>query len=247
VTPYELLRAAVAADGARPFVTFYDDATGERVELSVATFDNWVAKTANLLRDGLAVEPGERVGVALPLHWQTLAVVTACWAAGAVAVPVWPDAAPPDGLAAAFVAADRLGTVRAGEVLALSLRPLGAPLPPDAALPPGVADYAVEVPGYGDRFAPAPPPAEGDPAVDLGGAVLSHGELVERAREFAEAEGWAPGSRLLTTREPAGAIGLTVALLVPLVLGGSVVLCRNADPGTLTGRAAAERVTGQFH
>ena len=53
-TPADLLRSALAADPARPLVTFYDDATGERVELSVATFANWVAKTANLLQDELA-------------------------------------------------------------------------------------------------------------------------------------------------------------------------------------------------
>ena len=34
------------------------DATGERVELSVATYANWVSKTANMLQDGLAAEPG---------------------------------------------------------------------------------------------------------------------------------------------------------------------------------------------
>jgi uncharacterized protein (TIGR03089 family) len=36
-------------DPGRPLVTFYDDATGERVELSVATYANWVAKTSSLL------------------------------------------------------------------------------------------------------------------------------------------------------------------------------------------------------
>ena len=81
------LRAALINDAARPLVTFYDDATGERVELSVATFHNWVAKTANLLRDGLDVQPGGRVGLLLPLHWQAAVWIVACWAAGAVVVP----------------------------------------------------------------------------------------------------------------------------------------------------------------
>jgi acyl-CoA synthetase (AMP-forming)/AMP-acid ligase II len=44
-------------------VTFYDDRTDERVELSAWTFDNWVAKTANLLRDDLAVEPGSTLSL----------------------------------------------------------------------------------------------------------------------------------------------------------------------------------------
>src|SRR5690606_33707705 len=56
-TPADLLSSALAADPGRPLVTFYDDATGERVELSVATFAYWVAKTANLLQDELSAEP----------------------------------------------------------------------------------------------------------------------------------------------------------------------------------------------
>ena len=145
------LRETVAAEGARPLVTFYDDATGERVELSVATFDNWVAKTANLLQDGLGVRPGSRVGLLLPLHWQTTVWLVACWARALVAVPQTPDAdivvACPDRIADA--------PIRAGaDVVALSLAPLGRPL--DAA-PPGVLDYAIEVPSYGDRFVLRPP------------------------------------------------------------------------------------------
>jgi uncharacterized protein (TIGR03089 family) len=71
-TPAGLWRSAAAADPARPFVTAYDAATGGRVELSYATFDNWVAKTANLITDGLGAGPGERVALALPAHWQAL-------------------------------------------------------------------------------------------------------------------------------------------------------------------------------
>ena len=70
-TPADLLRSALAADPARPLVTYYDDATGERVELSVATFANWVAKTSNLLQGELSAEPGDRLALLLPAHWQT--------------------------------------------------------------------------------------------------------------------------------------------------------------------------------
>ena len=48
-----LLAEQLRRDPARPLVTFYDDATGERVELSVTTYANWVAKTAGLLQDEL--------------------------------------------------------------------------------------------------------------------------------------------------------------------------------------------------
>jgi uncharacterized protein (TIGR03089 family) len=55
----ESLRAvATAANATQPVLTWYDDATGERVELSGVTLDNWVAKTANLLVDGCGLTPG---------------------------------------------------------------------------------------------------------------------------------------------------------------------------------------------
>src|SRR3954452_25031211 len=84
-TPAHLLSSALATDPARPLVTFYDDATGERVELSVATFANWVAKTANLLQDDLAAAPGDRLALLLPAHWQTAAWLLACSSVGVVA------------------------------------------------------------------------------------------------------------------------------------------------------------------
>ena len=47
---------------AGPRITYYDDATGERVELSTATLANWAAKTANLLRDELVRRAGQPGG-----------------------------------------------------------------------------------------------------------------------------------------------------------------------------------------
>ena len=84
-TPADLLSSALAADPGRPLVTFYDDATGERVELSVATFANWVAKTANLLQGDLAAAPGDRVALLLPAHWQTAVWLLACSSVGVIA------------------------------------------------------------------------------------------------------------------------------------------------------------------
>ncbi|HZB48967.1 MAG TPA: TIGR03089 family protein, partial [Mycobacteriales bacterium] len=66
--PDALLAAALAGDRAGPLLTFYDDATGERTELSTTTVANWVAKTANLLRDDVGAAPGDRVAVLLPAH-----------------------------------------------------------------------------------------------------------------------------------------------------------------------------------
>src|ERR1700733_9071359 len=71
------------ADPVGPRITYYDDGTGERIELSAVTLANWAAKTANLLRDELGAGPASRVAVLLPPHWQTAAVLFGVWWIGA--------------------------------------------------------------------------------------------------------------------------------------------------------------------
>ncbi|GAA4689563.1 TIGR03089 family protein [Streptomyces chumphonensis] len=246
-TPADLLRSALAGDAARPLVTFYDDATGERVELSVATFANWVAKTANLLQDELSVEPGDRVALLLPAHWQTAVWVLACSSVGAVAAPQGDPAA-----ADVVVAGpDALEPARActGPRIAMGLRPLGARFPQP---PEGFADYAVEVPGQGDHFSPYLPPGPDDVALALGGRngadaeELTGAQVVERARRDAGALGLAPGARVLSGLGYDDWRGLSHGLLAPLAAGASVVLCRHLDRLDASGLAArevSERVT----
>src|ERR1700712_3342661 len=81
--PADLIADRLRGNAAAPLVTFYDDATGERVELSGATLANWVAKTANLLQEEFDVGPGSTVALALPVHWQIAAVLLAVWSCGA--------------------------------------------------------------------------------------------------------------------------------------------------------------------
>ena len=68
LTPNTLTDAifAAVADHSRPLLTYYDDATGERTELSAITAANWAAKTANLVRDEFGLMPGDVVAVDLP-------------------------------------------------------------------------------------------------------------------------------------------------------------------------------------
>ena len=241
-TPADLLRSALAADPGRPLVTFYDDATGERVELSVATFANWVAKTANLLQGDLNAGPGDRVTLLLPAHWQTAVWLLACSSVGAVA-----DVAGDPAAADVVVSGpDTLEAARAcrGERVALALRPLGGRFPQP---PEGFTDYAVEVPGQGDRFAPFAPVDPDEPALIVAGREVSAAEVVERARAEAPGLGLTgPGSRTLSTRPYDTWEGLAAGLFGALATGGSVVLCRNADAldeEALAKRIEAERVT----
>ncbi|WP_330330763.1 TIGR03089 family protein [Streptomyces sp. NBC_00536] len=240
-TPADLLRSALAADPGRPLVTFYDDATGERVELSVATFANWVAKTANLLQGDLGAEPGDRLALLLPAHWQSAVWLLACASVG-VSVEVGGDPADADLVVSG---PDTLEEARAcsGERVALALRPLGGRFPQ---APAGFADYAVEVPGQGDRFAPFVPVDPAGPALSVGGRALSYAELVDLARADAAERGLAEGSRLLSAQGFDTWEGLSAGLFAPLAAGGSVVLCRHLDQlseGALAQRTESERVT----
>lgn len=231
-----LLRPARDRDPARPLLTYYDDVTGERTELSALTLDNWVAKTANLLRDDLAVTPGDRVAVLLPAHWQTAAVLLAAWAVGAVVT----DA--PDGAAVAFVDAARLPLAgRSGEVVALSLAPLGRGLDPPL---PGVVDYAVDVRAHGDRFTPDHPVHDDAPAFLVGSEALSVAGLLARAHQRAAALGARAGDRVLSTLHWDGPADWFDGLLALLAAGATLVQCVNPPaPDVLAHRAGTERVT----
>src|SRR5271167_4284751 len=129
------------ADPVGPRITYYDDATAERIELSAVTLANWAAKTGNLLRDELGVGPASRVAILLPAHWQTAAVLFGVWWIGAEAVLT------PGTADIALCTADRLdeadsvlnATAPGGEVAVLSLDAFGRSAPD---LPIGVTDYA---------------------------------------------------------------------------------------------------------
>ncbi|MEU9165858.1 TIGR03089 family protein [Streptomyces sp. NPDC048424] len=241
-TPADLLRSALAADPGRPLVTFYDDATGERVELSVATFANWVAKTANLLQGDLGAEPGDRLALLLPAHWQSAVWLLACASVGVVA-EIGGD---PAGADLVVSGPDTLeqGLACPGERVALALRPLGGRFP--QAPPAGYVDYAVEVPGQGDRFAPFAPVHADDAGLVVGGEELSYAALTDRAREDAAKLGLGADARVLTGLGYDTWDGLSAGLYAPLAAGGSVVLCRNLDrlsAPALAQRTESERVT----
>lgn len=150
-TPGELWWAAKSVDATRPFLTSYDPATDVRVEMSFATFDNWVAKTANMLVDGLGALPGDTVALALPLHWQSLAWTVACWVTGTTVVLAEADIPEADVVVADASRVDAALASGAREVVGASLHPLGLPMDD---CPPAATDYTQEARGYGDAFAP---------------------------------------------------------------------------------------------
>jgi len=65
----EVLTTQLRRDPGRPLLTFYDHATDERVELSVTTYANWVAKASGLLVEEGELERGMTLRLDLPPHW----------------------------------------------------------------------------------------------------------------------------------------------------------------------------------
>ena len=216
-SPTRLLAEALRADPSRPFVTSYD-ASGARVELSVATFDTWVAKTAGMLVDDLGVEPEDVVSVLLPAHWVGLVWAQAVWTVGAHL------ALAPDGRAAVAVRAAPAAPVDAGtELVVVRTDPLAGPVGPST--PPGATDYGREVLGQPDRFTRSRETT--DPLLR---ALVAEGEEHPR------------GTRLLVLAADLSADVVRRALLVPLLSdGSSVLVSAGTDPGRVAVIAAEER------
>jgi uncharacterized protein (TIGR03089 family) len=250
--------------GDKPFLTWYDDAHDQRVELSFKTFDNWVAKVANLLVDEFDAGPGDRVAVALVGHWQAAAVLAACWLVGAGVVAVVPDAGAAElaaalggGVVAAFVGEERAAAAAAApgtppvvavatDLFGRSEHDLGA-----------ARNFARVVPAMGDHLpATADPEGEalqvapGDAAAagaggsgGAGGGGATMPQLLREAGRVAGRVGLGDGDRLLSGLRLLAPTGAAVGLLAPFGSGAGVVLAAAFEPGRFWKRVADERVT----
>ncbi|MDF2825933.1 MAG: hypothetical protein K0R68_3341, partial [Mycobacterium sp.] len=178
-----LLDPLLRSDAVGPRITYYDDATGERIELSAVTLANWAAKTGNLLREELGAGPGSRIAVLLPAHWQTAAVLFGIWWIGA-------EATFGGEAEVAMCTADRLdeadAAVGMGEIAVLSLDPFGKPV---ADLPVGLTDYATSVRVHGDQIVP-----ESAPGLALAEAPVD--DVLAAARDSADARGLSGSDRV---------------------------------------------------
>ena len=220
---------AAVADHSRPLLTYYDDSTGERTELSAATLGNWAAKTANYLVDEIGIMAGGVVAVDLPEHWQTAGILLgALWAGAEVRLDSH------DGAEVLFTSRDRLDDhPDVDEVVVASLDPFALPL---RDLPPGVGDYGSVVRVHGDQYSSRHPAS-----ATVEGALI--GEALDDARAVAERDGIGPGSRVVSTR-PWHTGDLVIAhLLTPLLVGGSLVHVTGASPERVSAIAEMEKAT----
>ncbi|MCW2835534.1 MAG: hypothetical protein JWN68_3487 [Nocardioides sp.] len=231
--PAELARQ-LRGDASRPFITFYDHATGERVELSLTTYANWVAKAAGLLVEEGELERGMSLRLDLPTHWLGPVFLGAAWTIGlAVTADDDPHAVVcgPDTLASWSERADDL------PVFACSLRPLGVRF--DEPVPPGVHDVGIEVWTQPDAFTAWDAPTGTDVAVEAPGSRLTQADMMQAA---AAGSVLTDGGRLFSATNPASPPGI-VTLTEPLALGGSLVLVRHLAAGQSQSTYDAERAT----
>ena len=229
------LGTLLAGDAAQPLIS-YLGADGARTELSVRTFENNVAKAANLLRDDADVGAESQVALLLPPHWQLSVWLGACAMTGCTA---WLDGDPADPTVdVAVLGPATLDSARAPLTLASSLHPFGLPF--TTPLPPDVLDASLEVRVHGDRFTPYDDVTGGSPWLRLGDRTWTQSEALGDAAALASLLGLTSGGRVLCSRT-LDHVSVLALLAVPLAVGGSVVLLDAAGLDELAIAAIAER------
>lgn len=228
-SPEALFAELVASAPSRPFVTYYNEDSGERTELSVRSLANWVAKTHFLLTDELGLGVGDSAYLDVAADWISVPIMLGCWTAGlqivssSAGVDVAFAPGPVDGAPDVYATAPGSLTRSFG-----------------ANVPPGVADYVASVRPQADAWATVRPPATPtDPALD----GTSRADLVAVAQARAAALGLDSGARIATARDWQGPDDWIDTLLAPLAVGGSLVLVHGATPEVLQRRAEQERAT----
>lgn len=222
----------------RPLVTFYDQLSGERVELSTTTWANWIAKAGSLLIDELGLERGDRLGIDLPTHWLGTVFLGAAWSTGLTVVPTPSRAEDLQAVVCGPASVERWGQ-HATEltVLACALLPLGVRF--SDPLPEGVQDVGVEIWSQPDAFVPWDPVGPEDLAYD----DSAHPRTQQQLWEEAAAGRLVGDGRLLSVANP---VTEPATLSEPLTQGGSLVLVAQAGPDALEATFVAEHATARF-
>jgi uncharacterized protein (TIGR03089 family) len=236
MTPEQLFSDLLAAEPGRPFITYYDEATGERSELSTKSLANWVAKTHHLLGTELGLGTGDRALLALPAHWISLPALLGCLTAG---LEISDDASDAD---VAFVEPATL-PLAAGVPDLYTVAPLSAAVGFGDAVPAGANDFVAAVRPQEDkwpgvRFGAGP----GDLCLD----GRTRAEVVDWAHARASVLGLTTGARVLCTRSWFAPVDLVDTVLAPLAVGGSLIYVRNCtDEAVLERRVSQERATAR--
>jgi len=213
------LSARTRRNPGAPLVTFIDQGSGERTELSATSLANAAAKIANALRDEYELEPGSRIALLLPVHWQLAAWLAGAWTAGMVVTT--DSTADVDLVVTTAQAAAGLGRAAA----LVSLHPFGLPLV--GATPAGTHDVTLAVRQQPDAYLFDTPPGSA-PALLIDAVEVSGQDVWDAAAGLARTWGLHASGRLLVTSEDLGRAELLAALAVPLAADAAVVLAPGA-------------------
>jgi|LakMenE01Jun11ns_1017448.scaffolds.fasta_scaffold9932300_2 uncharacterized protein (TIGR03089 family) len=216
---WQNLQAILETSGPKPIYTWVSD--NGRIELSVVTFANAVSKASNFISEGLELDPGTRVKVALGNHWQS---------------PVWAAAAFSTNLQLVtqeseviFGSIENEATKSTGgaQFVVVSKDPFGMP---EKQIPEGAINGSLEVRSYGDYFAPVEVmPADTEVFTNWENGYTWE-QLSELAKELASSQGLNPGSRFGIFGTPDELTSLLLQVVLPVQEDHSVVLIDQMDP-----------------
>ena len=174
-TYFQSLQMCVKERGPTPLVTWVNDLG--RIELSAATFANAVSKASNFLVDGLELDEGAAVNVALGNHWQS-----AVWLGTALTVGLTiTDQAPALTFGVKSQAQTWQGSTE--EFVVISQDPFGMP---DKDIPTGFVNGSAEVRNFGDFFSPSWEVLSEHPAIQVQSTGITWTQLVARSLELAQ-------------------------------------------------------------
>lgn len=214
-----------------PYLTSIDDA-GMRTELSGTSMLNAIAKTAGALVTEAELEPGSRIAMHLPWHWQRVVWSLAAWTVGAIVVEHG-DPANCELLVADMNAA--LPFTEACEPWVVSLHPLGLV---EKGLPNTVVDATSVCRMQPDALLVEPANGDG-PALELSdGSALTRVQALEWTTNQDGTE-----ARILLDRIAASSkAAWLLPSLHPLIGTGAIILGDGQDPEQTAQREGATRI-----
>ncbi len=240
-------RSVAAPD--QVFLYYHNDDTGEQGQWSYREFNQRISRVANLLRNDFGVRRGDRVATLAFNHPDAVIACFACWKLGAVATPQ--NAAEDDnriafilqnaGCRVLLAAADY---AERGNALKMRVACLEHVVVMDAA-------YHASLDAASGEFAPPARDMLEDQALLVytsgttgapKGVMLSQYNLLSECKSAAEWQNLTSDVRMMCVLPVHHVNGLCVTLILPLYVGGSVVLNRGFKASTFWRRIAERQV-----
>ncbi len=245
----DLLDRQANAAPDKVFLFYHNDDAGQQNEWSYRQLNCRVNQVANLLRDQYGIRRGDRVATLAFNHPDAVIAYFACWKLGAVATPQNADE---DDNRIAFIFQDAgcrvlLAAPEYAE-RGTALKARTSSLEHVTAMD---ADYQARLDKISEAFTPTVEHMLEHPALLVytsgttgvpKGVMLSQYNLLSDCKGVAEWQGLTADIRMMCVLPVHHVNGLCVTLVVPLYVGGSVVLNRSFKSSTFWRRLAERKV-----